>query len=512
MRKSFSLMVLFLVLMVLASGCTLFAPKNVKSSITLVLKDGTPLSSVVVDLVKSGKKLYSATTNKDGTINFVLKQGNYKVQASIELGSGGVAAIDKDIAIKKDQEDFEIKVDNVSRLDVNIKDVEEKLIPDSVVQIYDANDILINEVNAKTGDQTLFVTAGKTYKVGARVGEFSSDKIESVAATENVIPLSFSIKVRTFSGTLVSNGDVVLSGVNVAVGKFNGTTDATGKFAFAMDKEISNVVITMGDYIQTIENVDVTKPQTFTLNVGLVDTVIMASAITFEKDETKITLVPNASGEVKGIIPNDTYKVTIDLPYYQHTMASVEVAGNCLNIGRTFKTIEEFGVVRVGGYTAENGVFTPNKPGNQYAILRSHDKYADATFYVEVTALKWRFMLQMRNQDNTAPVWTSAYSLDVTMPQAGFMALRKYIESSSPNPDLRSGELNPTTYVAGDQVAVILKAYGEDFSVDLIKKEDESLAWHEAYKASDYSDGYLTICSWATEPEFNSFINPTVLF
>lgn len=517
MKKRLFLVVL-VVVMLTVTGCNLFKTQSFLTSFKLTLKDGTPITGLEIDFMESNKKITSGKTDASGIAKVYLRAGSYQAQAKLGRDVGGEVSISQAIKITKDKETIEIKVNNTGCLDIVVNDASNNLTPNSKVQILNAVGTLIKEFDAKTGKVVLLVESGKTYKIEATVGEFSTSAPVSVVAEEKLKTVVTRIPVSSFVGTVTTTGGVKIANATVKVGKFSGTTDADGKFTIMQDKEVSDVIVEWEELTETFPNVTLTTSQNLQFKYGLIDTVLNTN-ITLTAGDKVIVLEPDASDVIKKKIPNGTYKVTIELPYYKHEKEGFVVDGQNLELARSFRTIEEFGSVKAGTMAAENGIFKATALVANYAIIASTKKYVDATFYVEVHAPEHRFMIQMRSQLRHAAFWPDAYSLDVIHPVVDFLALRKYPNSSAPTIDLRSTDKvgeefrNPTNYSAGTKIAIITKAYGDKFSADMLKQEDKSLLWHEEFTDNEFANGHLLICTQQKEGKVASeFSNVTVLF
>lgn len=521
MRKRLWVITFLVAVMLVVSGCNLFAAKSVYTSFKLTLKDGTPISNQELKVVaaKDGKVIVAKETQQDGILKVYLKPGEYKVQASIVRDIGSEVKVEQTINVTKgkETETFEIKVANTGRLDIEVKDKEGKIIPSTKVKILNEAGKLIKEIDTPEGIAKVMIEAGKTYKVESGVDEFVSSQ-SPILIEEKKQTLVSSILISTFVGTVSTTGDVRIANVLVKVGNFSSRTNEEGSFTIIQDKEVSDVIVEWDDYSKTFPSVDLTVAQNFALEFGIIDTVLQTN-ITFTNDENTIVLQPNENDEIKNKVPNGTYTVTIALPHYRHVKENFVVDGQNIKLARYFKTIAAFGDMKMGKFVDSNGVFKASTIEANYAILASKEQYGDATFYVEVHAPDHRFMIQMRGQMSQAAFWTSSYSFDIIHPVVDFLALRKYPNTSAPSIDLRSTDKvgedfrNPTTYQAGDNIAIISKAYGDKYSVDMIKKDDNSLLWHEEFTDAEWATGHLLICTQNKADKIpNEFSNITVLF
>ncbi len=521
MRKRLWVITFLVAVMLVVSGCNLFTAKSVNTSLKLTLKDGTPFSNQELKVLaaKDGKTVITVKTNQDGIAKAYLKPGEYKVQSNIVRDIGSGVTVNQAISVTKGKESelFEIKIGNTGRLDIEVKDKEGKIIPNTKVKILDETGKLIKEIDTPEGTANVIIEAGKTYKIESSVNEFVSTQ-SSILIEEKKQGLVSSILISTFVGTVTTTAGVNIPDALVKVGNFSGRTNEEGSFTIIQDKEISDVLVEWDNYSKKFPAVDLTLVQNFALEFGIIDTILQTN-ITLSNNENTIVLQPNENGVIKDKVPNGTYTVTIDLPHYHHVKENFVVDGQNIKLARYFKTIGDFGDAKVGKFLDTNGVFKANTLENNYAILASKEKYGDATFYVEVHAPDHRFMIQMRGQMSQAAFWTSSYSFDIVHPVVEFLALRKYPNTSAPSIDLRSTDKvgddfrNPTTYQAGDNVAIISKAYGDKYSIDMIKKDNNSLLWHEEFTDSEWATGHLLICTQNKADKTPSeFSNVTVLF
>lgn len=194
--------VALLLLVVLLSGCSLFAGKPGTVEVALVLADETPIKNIELRLSEEDKVVDKGFTNQEGLVKLSAKAGKYQLEGTVETVSGEIA-INEEVTIEKDKTvNKVITLDNLAILSINVKDKYNQPLAGAEIVLKDKDRKQVTKVQA-TIDSVEYLLEGGDYFIDVTKDD-ATVQDHDVKVTSGVVKVN--INLDTFTTTNVAFG------------------------------------------------------------------------------------------------------------------------------------------------------------------------------------------------------------------------------------------------------------------------------------------------------------------